>query len=204
MIWLQFLQTAYLMLIIIIWCFCCFIVRNDKSWFPVMMPSWKLLISALSTKNEMTILVCILHLIVCVINMSHVCIKWILFYPADSILNNGSTEHKIFLAVTYQWLFADAPDREAEFESKSAAFEDQANQIADTAVKLANAGGNTNKRLLDQIRQNAEEVSIFDRFVSFGAAILLSFYYNNLLFNSVTAKQKKLLHNYWHWLMLWK
>ena len=102
-----------------------------------------------------------------------VCIKWIVFCLADSILNNGSTEHKIFLAVTYQWLFADAPDREAEFESKSAAFEDQANQIADTAVKLANAGGNTNKRLLDQIRQNAEEVSIINRFASFGAAILL-------------------------------
>ena len=132
--------------------------------------------------NEMTILACILHLIVCVINMSHVCIKWIVFYPADSIFNNGSTKHNIFLAVTYQWLFADAPDREAEFESKSAAFEDQANQIADTAVKLANAGGNTNKRLLDQIRQNAEEVSIIDRFASFGAAILLCLQYITIIY----------------------
>lgn len=57
-------------------------------------------------------------------------------------------------------LFADAPGREAEFESKAGAFEHQANQIADTALQLANAGGNTNKRLLDQIRQNAEEVSV--------------------------------------------
>ena len=54
----------------------------------------------------------------------------------------------------------DMPGREAEFESKAGAFEHQANQIADTAIQLANAGGNTNKRLLDQIRQNAEEVSI--------------------------------------------
>lgn len=53
------------------------------------------------------------------------------------------------------------PGREAEFESKAGAFEHQANQIADTAIQLANAGGNTNKRLLDQIRQNAEEVSIY-------------------------------------------
>lgn len=74
--------------------------------------------------------------------------------------------------------FADEPDREAEFESKSAAFEHQANQIADTAIKLANAGGNTNKRVLDQIRQNAEEVSVIGRFASFRAAILLCFYYN--------------------------
>ena len=51
------------------------------------------------------------------------------------------------------------PGREAEFESKAGAFEHQANQIADTAIQLANAGGNTNKRLLDQIRQNADEVS---------------------------------------------
>lgn len=54
----------------------------------------------------------------------------------------------------------DVPGREAEFESKAGAFEHQANQIADTAIQLANAGGNTNKRLLDQIRQNADEVSI--------------------------------------------
>lgn len=52
------------------------------------------------------------------------------------------------------------PGREAEFESKAGAFEHQANQVANTAIQLANAGGNTNKRLLDQIRQNAEEVSI--------------------------------------------
>ena len=78
-------------------------------------------------------------------------------------------------------LFADAPDREAEFESKSAAFEHQANQVADTASKLANAGGNTNKRLLDQIRQNAEEVSIIDRFASFGAFIVLLLQYYLIL-----------------------
>ncbi|XP_029181563.2 LOW QUALITY PROTEIN: vinculin-like [Acropora millepora] len=70
---------------------------------------------------------------------------------------------------------ADAPDREAEFESKSAAFEDQANQIADTAVKLANAGGNTNKRLLDQIRQNAEELKELTPQVSHVAKILLDY-----------------------------
>lgn len=56
--------------------------------------------------------------------------------------------------------WADAPGREAEFEAKAGAFEHQANQVADTAIQLANAGGNTNKRLLDQIRQNAEEVNI--------------------------------------------
>jgi len=56
--------------------------------------------------------------------------------------------------------WSDAPGREAEFEAKAGAFEHQANQIADTAIQLANAGGNTNKRLLDQIRQNAEEVNI--------------------------------------------
>ncbi|KAK2568276.1 Vinculin [Acropora cervicornis] len=70
---------------------------------------------------------------------------------------------------------ADAPDRESEFESKSAAFEDQANQIADTAVKLANAGGNTNKRLLDQIRQNAEELKELTPQVSHVAKILLDY-----------------------------
>ena len=58
------------------------------------------------------------------------------------------------------YIFVDMPGREAEFESKAGAFEHQANQIANTAIQLANAGGNTNKRLLDQIRQNAEEVSI--------------------------------------------
>lgn len=56
--------------------------------------------------------------------------------------------------------WSDAPGREAEFEAKAGTFEHQANQIADTAIQLANAGGNTNKRLLDQIRQNAEEVNI--------------------------------------------
>ena len=56
--------------------------------------------------------------------------------------------------------WTDVPGREAEFEEKAGAFEHQANQIADTAIQLANAGGNTNKRLLDQIRQNAEEVNI--------------------------------------------
>ena len=61
----------------------------------------------------------------------------------------------------------DVPGREAEFESKAGAFEHQANQIADTAIQLANAGGNTNKRLLDQIRQNADEVSINLNYYSF-------------------------------------
>ena len=56
--------------------------------------------------------------------------------------------------------WTDAPGREDEFEAKAGDFEHQANQIADTAIQLANAGGNTNKRLLDQIRQNAEEVNI--------------------------------------------
>ena len=56
--------------------------------------------------------------------------------------------------------WTDAPGREAEFEAKAGAFEHQANQVADTAIQLANAGGNTNKRLLDQIRQNAEEVGL--------------------------------------------
>ena len=61
---------------------------------------------------------------------------------------------------------ADTPGRETEFESKAGAFEHQANQIADTAIQLANAEGNTNKRLLDQIRQNAEEVSILHCYAS--------------------------------------
>ena len=55
-------------------------------------------------------------------------------------------------------MLADAPGREAEFEDKAGAFEHQAKQITDTAIQLANLGGNTNKRLLDQIRQNAQEV----------------------------------------------
>ena len=62
--------------------------------------------------------------------------------------------------VVVSLLFTEAPGRQAEFESKAGAFEHQANQVADTALKLANAGGNTNKRLVDQIRQNAEEVSL--------------------------------------------
>ena len=66
------------------------------------------------------------------------------------------SENKIVVVL----LFTGAPGREAEFGSKAGAFEHQANQVADTAIKLANAGGNTNKRLLDQIRQNAEEVSV--------------------------------------------
>lgn len=69
----------------------------------------------------------------------------------------------------------DAPGREAEFESKAGAFEHQANQIADTALQLANAGGNTNKRLLDQIRQNAEELKELTPQVSHVAKILLDY-----------------------------
>ena len=72
------------------------------------------------------------------------------------------------LVFTSFLLFADAPGREAEFESTAGAFEHQANQITDTAIQLANAGGNTNKRLLDQIRQNAEEVSTKCKLVSLG------------------------------------
>ena len=60
----------------------------------------------------------------------------------------------------YSLVVLDEPGREAEFENKAGAFEHQANQIANTAIQLANAGGNTNRRLLDQIRQNAEEVSL--------------------------------------------
>ena len=60
----------------------------------------------------------------------------------------------------YSLVVSDEPGREAEFENKAGAFEHQANQIANTAIQLANAGGNTNRRLLDQIRQNAEEVSL--------------------------------------------
>ncbi|KAL9979828.1 hypothetical protein ACROYT_G017545 [Oculina patagonica] len=67
------------------------------------------------------------------------------------------------------------PGREAEFESKAGAFEHQANQIADTAIQLANAGGNTNKRLLDQIRQNAEELKDWTPQVSHVAKILLDY-----------------------------
>lgn len=60
----------------------------------------------------------------------------------------------------YSLVVSDEPGRETEFENKAGAFEHQANQIANTAIQLANAGGNTNRRLLDQIRQNAEEVSL--------------------------------------------
>ena len=70
-------------------------------------------------------------------------------------------------------MFADTPGREAEFESRAAAFEHQANQIAETAIQLANAGGNTNKRLLNQIRQNAEEVSNNCYLASFRAIIII-------------------------------
>lgn len=69
----------------------------------------------------------------------------------------------------------DAPGREAEFESTAGAFEHQANQITDTAIQLANAGGNTNKRLLDQIRQNAEELKELTPQVSHVAKILLDY-----------------------------
>lgn len=69
----------------------------------------------------------------------------------------------------------DVPGREAEFESKAGAFEHQANQIADTAIQLANAGGNTNKRLLDQIRQNADELKELTPQVSHVAKILLDY-----------------------------
>jgi len=69
----------------------------------------------------------------------------------------------------------DMPGREAEFESKAGAFEHQANQVANTAIQLANAGGNTNKRLLDQIRQNAEELKELTPQVSHVAKILLDY-----------------------------
>ncbi|KAJ7380306.1 hypothetical protein OS493_011026 [Desmophyllum pertusum] len=69
----------------------------------------------------------------------------------------------------------DAPNREAEFESKAGAFEHQANQVANTAIQLANAGGNTNKRLLDQIRQNAEELKEWTPQVSHVAKIMLDY-----------------------------
>lgn len=69
----------------------------------------------------------------------------------------------------------DAPGREAEFEEKAGAFEHQANHIANTAIELANAGGNTNRRLLDQIRQNAEELKEWTPQVSHVAKILLDY-----------------------------
>lgn len=69
----------------------------------------------------------------------------------------------------------DMPGREAEFENKAGEFEHQANQIAETAIRLANAGGNTNKRLLGQIRQNADELKELTPQVSHVAKILLDY-----------------------------
>ncbi|EDO35762.1 predicted protein [Nematostella vectensis] len=65
------------------------------------------------------------------------------------------------------------PRREEDFEAKAGTFEHQANQFADTAIRLANAGGNTNRILLDNLRKAAKEVKDLTPQVSHVAKVLL-------------------------------
>ena len=60
--------------------------------------------------------------------------------------------------MTFTSFLVGTPNREEDFEEKAGAFEHTANQTANTAIMLANTGGNTNKRLLDDIKNTATEV----------------------------------------------